>query len=411
MAQQQIQKQPSLRKRTRTYKQNSSVVLHKDGSAVMTIWGRDSDTQDGLSPSFAVVDEAHAYPDNSMMEVIESGQGARSQPLTYIITTAGFDLNAAIYREEHDLAERMLEGSIEKVPENFFALIYTLDDDDEWPNEDVWVKANPNLGISCEWRYMRDRIAEALQIPSKQNEILTKNLNIWTQADTRWITDEDWMSAAAQMDESELDGRMCFIGIDLSSHVDVTAIAVCFPMEGGKYRFIYRFFIPEEGLIERERRDKMPYTDWVRRGLLLTTPGKTVQHDFVEQEILNLAAKFDVVDGGYDPWQATRMAQDLERQGLLLAEYRQTYGPMAEPTKQFERLLLDGRIVHDGDPIMRWMVSCTEVKSDRQGNIMPMKPKRDSTGKRIDGVPASIMALDRAIRHEIGGSEVEVYAG
>ncbi|HUX12707.1 MAG TPA: terminase TerL endonuclease subunit, partial [Spirochaetia bacterium] len=175
-------------------------------------------------------------------------------------------------------------------------------------------------------------------------------------------------------------------------------------------RVIWRFFIPGDDLIERERRDKVPYTYWVENGYVIATPGQTIDHDLVEQEILALAAKYEITEIAYDPWQAAGVSAHLEQAGFTLIPTYQRYSSMASPTKDFERLVLDGDLAHGGNPVMRWMIASTEVKSDRQGNIMPMKPKRGAGGKRIDGVVAAIMALDRVIRHSDETAQVEVYA-
>lgn len=401
-ARMQIDKHPILRKRSRTYKQSSTIVKHDDDAAQLTIWGRDAEKQDGFNPHFTLVDEAHLYPGNEAMEVIESGLGAREQPLIYIITTAGVDINAAYYQEERTLAVKILEGSIDPVPEHIFALIYALDEGDDWTNPDVWIKANPNLGVSVRWDYLKQRIQDALAVPSRQNKIKTKNLNLWTQAETRWISDEDWMKTAGEVDEKALVGRECFLGVDLSSSQDITAVAACFPpIEAGEpYQFIYRFFIPGDDLIDRERRDQVPYTYWVEQGLVITTPGNVVDYNFIEQEILELAKRYQVAEIPHDPWKAQEIVNNLSAEGFVMVPMYQRYSAMAAPTDTFEKMTLAKQIAHGGNPVIRWMISCTEVKSDRQGNIMPMKPRRDANGKRIDGVVASIMALGRAVIRE-----------
>lgn len=404
-AKRQIQMHPVLRKRSRVYRNNNRIIRLDDDAAVMTVWGRDAEMQDGFHPSGSVVDEIHLFKTNEVMEVIESGLGTRQQPLTYIITTAGLDISVPFHQEERTLAERMLEGSLETTPERLFALIYTLDENDDWLDETVWPKANPNIGVTVPWDYLRDRVQAALDVPSRQNQIITKNFNVWTQSETRWISDEDWMKNNHTVTEDELHGHECCLGLDLSSNVDLTGLVACFLPDdpNGLFRYVYRYFIPEDDLIGRERRDKVAYTYWVSKGLVIPTPGKTINQEFVQQEILNLASQFSVIDMGYDPWQAQRLADELEEEGLVVAPYRQNYQVMANPTKDFERLVLQQQVAHGGHPVTRWMMSCCEVKSDRQGNIMPMKPRRDQAGKRIDGIVASIMATDRVLRH-LGGS-------
>ncbi len=406
-AERQIRRQPFLKSLTRTYKQSSTVVI-PGTAARMRPLGKDSHTEDALNPHFGLVDEYHAHRDNSMLEVIESALASREQPLIYIITTAGFDKNSACYQEERTLAVQTLERSIEPVPETFFCLIYTLDEDDDWTDPDVWVKSNPNLGVSVRWDYLKERVQAALLSPAKQNKIKTKNLNIWTQAESRWILDEVWMECNFKVNRKSLAGRKCFAGVDLSATQDITAVVLCFPPEdkGGKYEFLYRFFIPEENLLEKERKDKVPYSYWIEKGLIATTPGNAVDYDFIEQQILDDAEEYEIQEIAYDPWKAQEVVNHLQEAGFTMVPIFQRYSGMAGPTDTFEKKVLKKEIAHGGDPVMRWMISCTEVKSDRQGNIMPMKPQRDKTGKRIDGVVASIMALHRAVLNLEGNKSV-----
>ena len=399
-AQRQIDRDPFLKAKVRTYKQTSTLVIPGTASRMRPL-GQDSDTEDGLNPHFALVDEYHAHPDNSMLEVMASGMGARKQPMTYIITTAGFDKNCACYQEERELAVQILEHTIEPVPESYFAVIYTLDPEDDWTVEANWVKANPNLGVSVNFEYLRERVDLALETPAKANQIKTKNFNIWTQSVTRWILDERWMACKAPVDESALEGLTCYGGLDLSASVDITAYTLCFaPDDDGPYQLLWRFFMPEDNIIERERSDKVPYTYWADQGLIYLTPGNVVDYDFIEQEIDKDLKRFKIAEFAYDPWKAHEIVNHLTEARVTMVPIHQRFTGMAQGTDIFEKYVLGGRIAHGGNPVARWMLSCTEVKSDRQGNIMPMKPERDKSGKRIDGIVSAIMAVDRAARHE-----------
>jgi len=410
-AERQIQKQAFLKDLSRTYTQGSTVVI-PGTAARMRPLGKDSHTEDALNPHFVLVDEYHAHRDNSMLEVMESALGSREQPLIYIITTAGFDKNSACYQEEHTLAIQVLERSIEPVPETFFCLIYSLDEDDDWTDRDVWIKSNPNLGVSVRWEYLENRIQAALLSPSKQNKIKTKHLNIWTQAESRWILDETWKKCDFPIEEESLSGRKCYVGIDLSASQDITAVVLCFPPEEDeeKYQFLYRFFIPGENIIEKEHKDKVPYSYWIEKGFVISTPGDVIDYDFIEQQVLLDAEKYNIQEIAYDPWKAQEIVNHLQEAGFTMVPIFQRYSGMAVGTDTFEKKVLGREIAHGDNPIMTWMISCTEVKSDRQGNIMPMKPQRDKSGKRIDGVVASIMALHRAVLGTEPQSEVEVWA-
>jgi phage terminase large subunit-like protein len=404
-----IETNPDLKAVFRTYKQHSTIVL--EGTATqIRLMGKDSRTEDGMNPSFVLVDEYHAHPDHGMLHVMESAIGARKQPLTYIITTAGFDKSSVCHEEEHMLVERILERSIDPIPEHVFGIIYTLDEGDDWTDRKVWIKANPNLGVSVYPDALEKAVVESLSTPTKLNDTLTKNFNVWTQAVTRWIQDEKWMACAGEISVEALKGRPCYVGLDLSTTVDITSYALCFPpiADGERYRLVWRFFIPEEGLLERERRDRVPYSHWRDQGLVITTPGDVVDYDLVMQELDKDLARFSVSEIGFDPWHGQEVSNHYTQAGIKSIEIRQTYSGMSAYTSTFETKTLAAELLHDGNPVVRWMLSNTEVKSDRQGNIAPMKPRRGATGKRIDGVVAAIMALGRAVvNHESGRSVYE----
>ena len=407
--QEMIEKHPDLDEVFRTYRQHSTIVMSGTATRIR-LMGKDSKTEDGMNPHFVLVDEYHAHPDHSMLEVMRSAEMARKQPLNWIITTAGFDKNSVCYQEEHALIERILEGSLHPVPEHVFGIIYSLDEDDDWTDRKAWVKANPNLGVSVYPDELEKAAVEALSTPTKLNDFLTKNMNIWTQAVTRWIPDESWMDCQGQIDEESLKGRPCYPGIDLSATVDITAYCLCFPplSAGEKYKLVWRFFMPGENLLERERRDRVPYTFWRDQGLIIITPGNTIDDAMVIQELEKDLAKFSVPEISHDPWHGYVVSNHFNRAGITMVEIRQTFAGMSAATTLFEKKVLGKEVEHDGNPVMRWMLSNTETKSDRQGNIMPMKPRRDASGKRIDGVVAAIMALDGAVRNS-GGSQRSVY--
>jgi phage terminase large subunit-like protein len=405
-AERQIRAHQFLKTKTRTYKQSSTIVIPGTASQFRPL-GQDSDTEDGLNPHCVIVDEYHAHPDNRMINVMESGMGSRRQPLTFIITTAGFDKNSACYQEERTLVTQMLEGDLDPKPENYFGIIYTLDEGDDWTNPEVWIKANPNLGVSVRWEYIEGRVQTALHSPRKQNDVLTKNLNIWTQAETRWIRSEVWSRGNIPAEEEALTGRPCYVGMDLSASQDITALVYDFPpVEPGEpHKQVYRFFIPGDTITEKSRKDKVPYNVWVKNGLVHATPGDVIDYDYIEQVLLEDAEKFEFMEIAYDPWKAQEIVNHLTEAGFTMVPIYQRYSGMAVHTDAFEKAILAGAIAHGGNPVMQWMISCTEVKSDRQGNIMPMKPERSATGRRIDGVVAGIMAYGRAVvNHGENGS-------
>lgn len=410
---QMVSKHPYLRRVMRTYRMGHTIVLQGTPTFIRLLGKDTGGTEHGMNPHFALVDEYHAHKDHTMVTTVQSATMARSQPLTWIITTAGKDKSAPCYHEEHALTERILDGSLRPRPEHVFGIIYTLDPGDDWADRKVWIKANPNLGVSVFWDKMEEQAREALASPTKLNDFLTFNLNIWTQAATRWIPEAKWMACAGAVTEQALKGRPCYVGLDLSATEDITAYCLCFPPieAGGPYVFLWRFFMPEDSLQARERSDHVPYTYWRDAGLIIATPGDSVDYDAVRQELDGDRETFVFQELGYDPWNAQEMKNYYQATGLQVVEIRQTFVGMAAYTKTFEKKVLAREIRHDGNPVMSWMLSNTEVKSDRQDNIAPMKPKRNSSGKRIDGVVAAIMALGRAVSVREQYVKVEVHAG
>jgi phage terminase large subunit-like protein len=392
----QIRRHPVLNKLAQTYRSNKHIVIPST-AAVMRPLGRDSKTEDGLNPSFAVIDEYHAHPDSGMIDVIESGMGAREQPLLIIITTAGNNYTGPCI-EEHGHLKKMLEGSIPPV-NNFFGIIYTLDENDDWKNPKAWVKANPNLGVSVDIKRLEEQIALAASSTVKITNIKTKRLNIWCKPVLGWIGFDAWKNCGkVKYAENELTGRACCGGMDLSSTQDISALCLSFrpQSEGEPYKHLYRFYIPEEKVSEKEDLDKVPYRAWVDEGLIIATPGDVIDYDFIERDILNWAAAYEIKEFAYDPFHALEIVNHLKNAGVNMIPIQQGYRMMAPMCSVFEKHVLSKEMAHNGNPVMAWMVSCVEMKSDRQGNVMPMKPRRGSSGKRIDGVVANIMALGRA---------------
>lgn len=402
----QIERHPILKTKGKTYESKQYIVKTRldgkgrpqsDWSARMRPLGQDSKTEDGLNPSLAIVDEYHAHQTSEILDVLESGMMARLQPLTIILTTAGTNFEGPCYQVERPLAVGILEKVLQPIPEDVFAMIYTLDEGDDWADPKVWIKSNPNLGVSVYPAQLESRVQIALAAPARARDVKTKNFNIWLQTMSRWIADDVWMKGACAFSEASLEGRHCTVGLDLSTNTDLTAVALAFPPanEGEPWKLIWRLFMPLDNLLERERQDKVPYTEWARTGLVIPTDGDTVDYDYIEQEIRVLGEKYLIDEIAFDPFKAGEVVAHLGSEFVMVST-AQRYNPMAMYSDIFERLVRKGELAHGGHPILRWMMSCTEVKADRQGNIMPMKPRRETSGKRIDGIVAAIMAVGRA---------------
>ena len=359
--------------------------------------GADGDTLDGLNAHCNLIDEIHAHKDRLVYDVLVTSMGARRQPLTFIITTAGTYDPEQIGWLLHQKAEQVLEGVVED--ESFFAYIAAADPDDDWRDPGSWEKANPNLGVSVKREYMEEMARKAESEPSFLNTFLRLHLNIWTQQVTRWIAMEHWQACARKMRLELFKGRPCFVGLDLSTTTDITALALAFPPteEGEDWGLFTRFWVPEYRVQEEAKRGVAPYDRWVQAGMMHETPGNVIDYGYITADIAKLADTHDIEEIAYDPWNATQTATELEADGYTMVEVRQGYASISEPSKEFERLVVSGKLHHPDNPVMRWMMNNVAVATDPAGNIKPNKdPKRGSRGK-IDGVVAAIMAIARAI--------------
>ncbi|BAP88856.1 phage terminase-like protein, large subunit [Burkholderiales bacterium GJ-E10] len=343
-------------------------------------------TLDGLNIHFGCVDELHAHKTRTVYDVVETGTGKRDNSLLWVITTAGSN-RAGICYEIRTFVNRLLEGLF--VDDSQFGIVYGLDDGDGWADETALVKANPNWGISVRPEVLLPLQAKAMQMPSAANNFKTKHLNEWVNADTAWMDMRAWDACAdPELSEQDFAGEPCFIGLDLASKVDIAAKAKVFEREGRFYVFL-SYYLPEAA-VEDGRNSQ--YSGWARRGLLTVTPGNVTDFDQIEAELVADASRFEVKEVPFDPFQATQLSTHLIAQGLPMVEMRPTVLNFSEPMKQLEALVLQRRLVHDGDPILAWMISNVVCHRDAKDNIYPRKEREEN---KIDGVVALIMALGR----------------
>lgn len=372
--------------------------------------GADSNTLDGLNPHGNIIDELHAHRDRGVWDVLDTAMGARRQPLTLAITTAGVYEPESIGWLQHEHAVKVLEGVIED--DGFFAFVAAADDEDDWTDPVTWAKANPNLGISLKQDYIASQSEKAQTQPSFQNTFLRLHLNRWTQQVTRWIPIEHWNACDENCTRAQLDAReellakrVAFGGLDLASKIDIAAFLAVIPAaDSASYDLLSRFWVPHDTMLERSRTDRVPYDAWVRDGWMTATPGNVIDYDFIEAEIKKLGDRYELREIGFDPWNATQVAQHLTETGFTMVEVRQGFRSLSEPSKVLETLVMSKRIRHGGHPVLRWMVSNVATREDPNGNIAPDK---SASSEKIDGVVAAIMALSRAIVHPSGDSVYE----
>lgn len=363
----------------------------------------DYNTMDGLNVHCALVDELHAHKTRDMLDLLDTATGARRQPLIFMITTAGTRL-ASVGREMHEHAEKVLDRTIQDG--SFFTVIYSIDEGDDWEDENNWAKANPNLGVSVKIDDLRRKSERAKSIPSALNAFLRLHLNVWTQAESAWITPKVWNASAGDVNPEELRGRKCFGGLDLSTTTDISALTLSFPMNDGSVKSLYWFWIPKDNIDERVRRDRVPYDVWVRQGYIEATDGNVIDYDFIEYKILELAAIYDIQELAYDPWNATEIVNHLMGEGLPMVQFPQGIKLMSAPVKRFEIMVLSGKYHHGGNPVMNWMISNVAIYQDASGNV---KIAKDKSREKVDGPVSAVMALGRLTSQGAEQSKISVY--
>ncbi len=351
----------------------------------------------GFNIHGVVFDELHTQPNRKLFDVMTKGSGdARMQPLYFLITTAGTDTNSICY-ETHQKAKDILEGR--KTDPTFYPVIYGADQEDDWTDPKVWKKANPSLGITVNIDKVKSACESAKQNPAEENSFRQLRLNQWVKQAVRWMPMDKWDACDFSVDEKELEGRVCYGGLDLSSTTDLTSFCLVFPPEDedDKYIILPYFWLPEETLELRVRRDHVNYDLWEQQGYIQTTEGNVVHYGYIEKFIEKLGERFNIREIAFDRWGAVQMVQNLEGMGFNVVAMGQGFASMSPPTKELMKLTLEKKIAHGGHPVLRWNMDNILIRQDPAGNIKADKAK---STEKIDGAIALIMALDRAIRCE-----------
>ena len=396
VAKRMVEKAPALFERSKMMAATKRIVNYSNAGFYQVL-SAETSTKHGLNVSGLVFDEVHAQPNRKLYDVLTKGSGdAREQPLYFLITTAGTDRESICY-ELHCKALEILKGN--KIDPTFYPVVYGLADDEDWTDEDNWYKANPSLGQTIQIERVREAFNEAIDNPAEENVFKQLRLNMWVSSLTRFIPEQIYDLGNKPIDMNALEGRGCYGGLDLSSTGDITAFVLMFPPrnDSEKYIMLPFFWIPEDTIPIRVRRASVPYDVWYRQGLINATEGNVIHYDFIEKFIEKLGMKYHILEIAFDRWGAVQMTQDLEGMGFTVVPFGQGYKDMSPPTKEFYKLLMEGRIVHGGNPVMRWMAGNVVVDTDPAGNIKCTKAK---SPEKIDGIVAAIMALDRCIRHQ-----------
>lgn len=384
------------------------VIRHPKSDSILRALSKDDGkTGDGLNPQCGLIDEYHAHGTDEILEVLNTGMIARRQPLLFIITTAGNNFGGPCYRVEYPLVEKILNPDLDFDVVDYFCMVNELDRDaegnllDDVKNEDCWVKANPIAATYPEGlANIRSKLASALESPEKMEAFLTKNMDLWVNQSAMSYMDMAKWKARGRVVPARLDLYGCdaYIGMDLSSKIDLTSIGFVIPVDSGEgmqYLVLSHSFIPEETLAVKEKTDKVPYRTWVAKGYLTTTPGDVVDYRFMTRWMQDTAAALglNVKEICCDPYNATQYMQELESGGYTCVEVRQGMMTLSEPTKAFRECTYAGTILHTENPLLDWAISNAVTKRDHNENIMLDK---DKSTNRIDPIAAVINAFSRA---------------
>jgi phage terminase large subunit-like protein len=388
-----LRSSPDLMKHCELFKDS---IFCSEYNAVIRPLSADAKTKDGYNPSVLIMDEVHAYPNRDLYDVLHTGQVSRQQPVEFLVTTAGKSRKSFGW-EMHEYALKVRAGVIDDP--TLLVCIYGADATDDWHLEQTWQKANPGYGVSVKPSFLAEEAKRATEIRAYENTFRQLHLNQWVEQAERAITADEWDACEGDVPwqdmEAHLAGRRCHAGLDLASVSDISATVYAFEPETEEepWYLLCRFLVPRENIAKRAKRDNVPYGDWVADGAMMATDGNVIDYRAITGQMQDDRETFDLQSVGYDPWNATQTAVELQDEGFQMFEFRQGMASMAGPTREFMRLVAGKKLAHGGHPVLKWMVSNVAMRTDPAGN---MKPDKENSGDKIDGVVAAIMAIGRA---------------
>ena len=353
-------------------------------NSILRVLAADDTKLDGFNASFALIDEYHAAKTSKVRDVIKSSMGMREQPHLCTITTAGFNKILPCYKLR-TVAKEVLQGI--KIDDSMFIMIFAMGESDDWKDSKNWIKANPNLGVTVRKDYIQEQVKQAINNPSEETEVLTKQLNRWVSSSNTWISDDTIIKHSQDIKLNDFKGKSCYVGLDLSSVTDFTAISYLF-IEDGKYQFITKYYLPEDSL--NSLQNKELYRNWAKQGYLNLTPNNVVDYDIILTDLLKVSEDSMILNVSYDTYNSTQFAISATNAGLPLQPYSQTLANFNRPTKEFERLILSNNLTINGNPINQYCFGNVALKFDHNANV---KPDKSSRYKKIDGVISKLMAL------------------
>ena len=363
---------------------NNRRIIHEQNLYKPLEWNPNK--QDGLNTHMAVIDEYHAHPNNELYNVLFNSMGARRQPLLFTITTAGFNKESACFRHR-GYCVNVLNGAIKD--DALFSMIYTLDAGDDWMDEKIWAKANPNFGVSVYPRKLQQALTEAKEYAGKEVEFKTKLLNVWTDTEMTWISDETWRECSG---DDDLSGEYCYGGLDLASTADFCALTLYFP---AMHAIRTWYFLPEDAARKRNDAAGNSIREWIADGHITTTEGNVTDYSFIKAKIVQLATEYDIRDIAFDRFNASQLVIELQNEGITMFPFGQGFVSMSTPTKELERMVKNKQLRHANNPVTRWMMSNVLLRTDPAGNVKIDKAK---SGDKVDGPVSVVMALGTAMQ-------------
>jgi phage terminase large subunit-like protein len=401
-----VDKSPFLRARVQKHVNNLSV---KKTNAFFRPISSEKRALDGKRVHIALIDELHEHPSGIVVQKMRAGTKGRRQALIFEITNSGYDRHTICY-QHHDYSLKVLEEVIPN--DSWFAYVCMLDpcdkcraegkdqpnpkcdNCDKWTDERVWIKANPNLGVSIHLKYLREQVAEALGMPAQQNIVIRLNFCGWTEQSVRWMPMDLWDACGREpVDAEALIGELCYGGLDLASTSDLAPLVLFFPKTNQCLCFCW---VPKDNIRIRSERDRVPYELWADQGLITPTEGNQIDYDIIRRDIKALGEKYNIQEIAYDPWNATQLAAQLTTDGFTMIPLKQNMDNLCGPTKQTMHLVKSEALRHGGNPVMRFAASSVAVTQDPNGNARPDKEK---STERIDPMVALILSVGRAMVH------------
>lgn len=393
-----VVKSPDLQRLLSCYK--DSIVYPNRWSSWRALSGKPSG-KTGFNPHMLIADELHEYKNRAAFDAMTTGSMARRQPLFFQISTVGIDTKD-LWFEAFDYARKLLDGVHED--HTYLPVMYAAGADDDWTDEDVWRKANPNLGVSFPIEELRTACEQAQKIPGKRQSFRQFHLNQIVNDILRWLPMDKWVKHAGPTlkvgtDIEHFAGRECWCGLDLSKTTDLTALVLCFPGDNDVVEVLARFWVPEETILDRAREDRVDYPRWAAEGWIKPTPGNVVDYRFIRHEIVALSKVVTIREIGFDKAYAFGgLVQALkDEDGLSMVEVPQSMMGLCVGSSELERRVVAGKIRDGGNAVLRWNASNAVARVDSAGNVRPDKGR---STERIDGIVALVMAIGRLLMRQ-----------